>query len=273
MKKKLLNLINLIRRKQVIPILYPIDKDKILEGKVALITGGSSGIGFAIAESFIKSGCKVIIAGTRRGKLELAKQIINSKNLEIMEMDVRNVESLPKKIDEACTIWGQIDILVNSAGAHNSHGFEDMPEDEFDMIMDTNVKGTFYVCQAVIKYMKNNMIHGHILNVSSSSALRPASGPYQMAKWAIAGMTKGLARNYYNDGIIINAIAPGQTATPMLGVDKDGDISNGNVFAGRYLLPEEIASWATFLCSDLGNTIVGDSIYITGGSGVVTLEK
>lgn len=270
--KKVLKLLNLVRSKKIIPIITPVDKEKILDGKVALITGGSSGIGLAIAESFVKSGCKVVIAGTRKEKLEAARKTINSENLAIIVIDVTDIQSLQQKVKEAANVFGKIDILVNSAGAHHTHQFEDMPEAEFDKIMDTNVKGTFYMCQSVIKYMKKNKIHGHILNVSSSSALRPATGPYHLSKWAITGLTKGLASLYYKDGIIVNAIAPGQTATPMLDVDKSEDISNSYAFAGRYIMPEEIASLATMMVSSLGDMIVGDTYYMTGGSGVVTYE-
>ena len=270
--KKVLKLLNLVRSKKIVPIITPVDKEKILDGKVALITGGSSGIGLAIAESFVKSGCKVVIAGTRKEKLEAARKTINSENLATMVIDVIHIQSLQQKVEEAANVFGKIDILVNSAGAHHTHQFEDMPESEFDKIMDTNVKGTFYMCQSVIKYMKKNKIHGHILNVSSSSALRPATGPYHLSKWAITGLTKGLASLYYKDGIIVNAIAPGQTATPMLDVDKSEDISKSYAFAGRYIMPEEIASLATMMVSSLGDMIVGDTYYMTGGSGVVTYE-
>ena len=270
--KQVLKLLNLVRSKKIVPIITPVDKEKILDGKVALITGGSSGIGLAIAESFTKSGCKVVIAGTRKEKLEAARKSINSEDLATMVIDVTDIQSLRQKVEEAANVFGKIDILVNSAGAHHTHQFEDMPEVEFDKIMDTNVKGTFYMCQTVIKYMKKNKTHGHILNVSSSSALRPATGPYHLSKWAITGLTKGLASLYYKDGIIVNAIAPGQTATPMLDVNKSEDISNSYAFAGRYIMPEEIASLATMMVSSLGDMIVGDTYYITGGSGVVTYE-
>lgn len=270
--KKIIKLLGVIRQKRIIPIVTPIDKDQILEGNVALITGGSSGIGLAIAESFINSGCKVVIAGTKKEKLEYAKKTINNDNLSTIVLDVKNIDSLPSKIEQASSIYGKLNILVNSAGAHHTHEFADMTEDEFDKIMDTNVKGTFFMCQSFIKYMLKNKIHGHILNVSSSSALRPAEGPYHMSKWAISGLTKGLARLYYKDGIVVNAIAPGQTATPMLGVDKNGDISNISTFSGRYAMPEEIATLATLMVSRMGDMIVGDTFYMTGGSGVVTFE-
>lgn len=138
--------------------------------------------------------------------------------------------------------------------------------------MDTNVKGTFFVSQAVGNYMIENRIKGHILNISSSSALRPAWGPYQISKWAIRGFTLGLAEKLQPYGIVVNAIAPGQTATPMLGKDSRDDIYNDYALAGRYIMPEEVANLAVFMVSGMGNMIVGDSVYMTGGSGTITLE-
>ena len=268
--RKIIRFLSILRSKRIIPIITPVDKDHVLQGKVALVTGGSSGIGLAIAESFIRSGCRVVIAGTNKEKLEHAQKTINSDNLATIVINVRDVKSLSDKVAEVASLFGSIDILVNSAGVHHKHEFEDMSEEEFDLIMSTNIKGTFFMSREVIKYMKDNKIHGHILNVSSSSALRPADNPYQMSKWAITGLTKGLARRFYNDGIIVNAIAPGQTATPMLEVDDKFDISNTYAFAGRYAMPEEIAALATLMVSGVGDMIVGDTYYITGGSGVVT---
>ena len=259
-------------KKEILPIITTVDKDKVLNGKVALITGGSSGIGFAIAKAFVKSGCKVIIAGTNEAKLEHAvKNLYGSKGLLI---NVRDTSSLKAKIESAINMFEEkrIDILVNSAGVHHTLSFEEMTEEEFDMLMDINVKGTFFMSQIVGNYMKEHRIKGHILNLSSSSALRPAWGPYQISKWAIRGMTLGLAEKLNPYGIVVNAIAPGQTATPMLGKDDCDDIYNGYALSGRYIMPEEIANLAVLMVSDMGNMIVGDSIYITGGSGTISLE-
>lgn len=147
-----------------------------------------------------------------------------------------------------------------------------MDEEEYDAIMDTNAKGTFFMSQAVGKWMIEKSIKGHILNVTSSSALRPAWTPYQMSKWAVTGLTKGLADLMIPHGIVVNAIAPGPTATPMLGKNEDDSIYEPYTPAGRYAMPEEIASLALFMVSGAGNMIVGDTVYMTGGSGTITLH-
>ena len=115
-------------------------------------------------------------------------------------------------------------------------------------------------------------IKGHILNVSSASALRPAWTPYHISKWAIKGFTVGLAEKLLPHGIIVNAIAPGPVATGMLGKKEGDSIEMPSQPSGRYALPEEIASMAAYLVSDLGNLIVGDTIYMTGGSGIISLH-
>lgn len=189
-------------------------------------------------------------------------------------MNVLEVASLPGKVKEAAALYpeNRIDILVNSAGMVAHHSFADMTEAEYDSIMDINAKGTFFMSQAVSKHMIEKNIKGHILNVTPSSALRPAWTPYQMSKWAVRGFTMGLADVLLPYGIIVNAIAPGPVATPML-VKNEGDtISNPEQPSRRYAMPSEISAQAVFMVSDMGNLIVGDTVYMTGGSGVIDLK-
>lgn len=167
----------------------------------------------------------------------------------------------------------KIDILVNSAGVVSKHSFLDVDEEEYEKIMDINAKGTFFMCQAMAKYMIENKVKGHILNVTSSSALRPAWTPYQMSKWAIRGFTMGLADVLLPYGITVNAIAPGPTATEMLNIKAGDSIYNPNAVSGRYQMPEEIAQLATFMVSSAADMVVGDTFYITGGSGVISYHK
>ena len=277
-----MNIKNIIRKvlsvakppkREILPIITPVASGELLKGKVALVTGGSSGIGYAIAQAFIQNGCKVIIAGSNQQKLQTAESKLG-KNVRTLILDITDTEIITEKIKTAVDLFDEkrIDILVNSAGVHHALSFENMTPTEFDKIMDTNVKGTFFVSQAVGKYMIEKGIKGHILNLSSSSALRPAWGPYQMSKWAIRGFTLGLAEKLQPYGIVVNALAPGQTATPMLGKHDCADIYNSYSMAGRYIMPEEIANLAVFMVSDMGNMIVGDTFYMTGGSGTITFE-
>lgn len=269
-------IIMMTKEEKIRSIIVPTDKEKLLKGKVALITGGSSGIGLAMAKAFMDSGAKVIIAGTSESKLLSALNILKEREgtSEGLIINVRNVETLADKVKEAAALFeeNRIDILVNSAGVVTKHNFWNTDEAEYDSIMETNAKGTFFMSQAVGKFMIDNGIKGHILNVTSSSALRPAWTPYQMSKWAVKGLTLGLADMMIPHGIVVNAIAPGPTATPMLG-KKDGDnIYEPYTPSRRYAMPEELASLAVFMVSGAGDMIVGDTFYMTGGSGTITLH-
>ena len=273
-KKLIRNMIMIFKEEKKIPIPDPINAPELLKGKVALITGGSGGIGLAMAESFLKSGAKVIIAGTNEEKLRSCCEKIGRGNLSYIVIDVKDVQTMPEKVKIAAAMFpeNRIDILVNSAGVTSHSDFLDMSEQEYDSIMDINAKGTFFMSQVVAKYMIENLIKGHILNVTSSSALRPAWTPYHMSKWAVRGFTLGAADRLLPYGIVVNAIAPGPTATPMLG-KKDGD----NIYlpttpTKRYAMPSEIAALATFMVSEMGDMIVGDTFYMTGGSGTITLH-
>lgn len=267
-----------LNEKEMVPVTQYVDKDNILAGKVALITGGSGGIGSAMARLFVKSGAKVIIAGTNETKLKkVASELVGDGNNSVrwLVINVLKVETLSDCVEKAALLFpdNRIDILVNSAGVLAHRSFLEMNEGEYDKIMDINTKGTFFMSQAVARYMIKKKIKGHILNVTSSSALRPAWTPYQMSKWAVRGFTEGLADTLLPYGITVNAIAPGPTATEMLNVKKDDNIYNSDAVAGRYALPEEISQLAVFMVSDAGNMIVGDTFYITGGSGVISYHK
>lgn len=256
------------------PVLQPVNAGKLLEGKVALITGGSSGIGFACAKAFLASGCKVIIAGTNEDKLKRCCDSLNGGGIRYIVLNVLDVEAMSGKVRSAAALFeeNRIDILVNSAGVVVHSEFMDLEEAEYDSIMDINAKGTFFMSQAVSKFMIEKNIKGHILNVTSSSALRPAWTPYQMSKWAVRGFTLGLADTLIPYGIVVNAIAPGPTATPMLGKNEGDTLYNATNPSGRYAVPEEIASLATFMVSSMGDMIVGDTFYMTGGSGTIRLH-
>lgn len=275
LKNKIRNLINIFKEKKYIPVVEIKNKRDLLKDKVALITGGSSGIGYAIAEIFIKHGCNVIIAGRNEYKLrKCCDELVKLGSCKYIVLDVLDINELNNKIFEASTFFdkNEINILVNSAGIVGKSSFADMKEEEYDSIMDINTKGTFFMCQYMSKYMIEHNIKGHILNISSSSALRPAWTAYEMSKWAIKGFTLGLADKLLPYGIIVNAIAPGPTATPMLGKGKNDTIYNLNSMSKRYAVPLEIANMALFLVSESGNMIVGDTIYMTGGSGLISLH-
>lgn len=269
------DIIHLLRTKEKVPVLIPQEEAKVFENQVALISGGSGGIGKAIAYELLHSGCKVILTGTNKMKLAEIEEELSSKEVITMMLDVADVKSFEDKIEEAWNAFGtgKIDILINCAGINDSKPFLEVTEDVYDRIMDVNTKGTYFLSQTIAKKMIKNKVHGHILNISSASALRPASTPYILSKCAISGMTKGMADVLIKYGIVVNAIAPGPVATQMVGKENTDEISHASSPAGRYALPCEIAHLAAYMVSGYGDLIVGDTFYITGGSGTISLHK
>lgn len=281
-KKVIRSIWMMLQEEKKIPIPVQVNTTNLLNGKIALITGGSGGIGKAIADSFLKNGAKVIIAGTSEKKLnETIEYLLRggvsnscSSYIKSIVFNVLNIDLIPNVIQQAAALFdeGRIDILVNAAGVINRSDFWGMSETEYDSIMDINMKGTFFMCQAMGKFMIENKIKGHILNLSSAAALRPAWTPYQISKWGVKGFTLGLADTLLPYGIIVNAIAPGPVATKMLGKCSGDSIHNNSCPCGRYAEPEEIANLATFMVSSMGDLIVGDTFYITGGSGTISYK-
>lgn len=263
--------IKLFKSKNVVPIYLRKDGNKMLDGKTALITGGASGIGFGIAKAFIEAGSKVIIAGRNEEKLSKACEKLGN-NAKFAVLDVSKISIISDKIEEASKLFnpnGQIDILVNSAGTHGNQHFIDVTEDTFDSVIDINLKGTYFMCQKMGKYMIDHKIKGHILNISSASALRPAWTPYEISKWGVCGMTKGIAGALIKHGIVVNAIGPGPVATEMLGRDENDTLYMQENPSKRYAVSDEIGQMAVYLASDFCNLVVGDTLYMTGGTGIV----
>ena len=120
--------------------------------------------------------------------------------------------------------------------------------------------------------MVANNIRGNILNIASASSLRPADSPYIVSKWGIRGLTLGLAKSLGKYGITVNAIAPGPTATPMMIKEGQTNLELDRIPLGRYIMPEEIANMAVILVSDMGRSIMGDIVYMTGGAGILTYD-
>lgn len=266
---------------QVTAQIVQLSPNNLLEGRTALITGGTSGIGYEIAKAFIRAGANdVIITGRNSERLNRACREIQDATSNLpgsihgIEMDINNIKDIDRMWKEALSYSRKntIDIVVNNAGILGTT-FGNTTEKDYDMVMSTNLRGTYFLSQHAAHYMKDNHIKGNILNVASSSSLRPAASVYTLSKWGIRGLTMGMARVLTQHGITVNGIAPGPTATPMLQKGKKGDsIFQPKSLTGRYATPEEIANLAVVLVSDMGKMIVGDIIYATGGAGVVTNE-
>ena len=276
--KKGINFIitNVAHRAIVHPQIMTIAPSQILNGRTALITGGTSGIGYEIAKAFLNAGATVIITGRNQDRINKAvkemQKIISTPNIYGLQLDNSIVSDFKPKFAEALHLVGRpIDILVNNAGILGSDMSEDA-ETTYDYVLDTNLKGVFFLTSHVSDYMISNNIKGNILFIASSSSLRPAINAYTLSKWGIRGLTLGMAKKLIKKGIVVNGIAPGPTATPMMNKESSNDLSLPNNPSGRYTTPEEVANIALLLVSDMGRQIVGDIIYISGGAGVITFD-
>ena len=250
--------------------------NELLKGRKALITGGTSGIGYAIAGAFLKSGASVTITGRSMKRLEDSAKRLAEENpsangrISYVVMDNKDVSSFGTLFD-ANSFLKETDILVNNAGVLGGD-ISIATEEDYDNILDTNLKGTFFLSQLVARNMRDRGIRGNILNIASSSSLRPAASAYTLSKWGIRGLTLGLAKILAPYGITVNGLAPGPTATPMLIKGKITEITHDDLPIGRYAMPKEIANMAVVLTSGMGRMIVGDIVYMTGGAGIVTFE-
>lgn len=263
---------------KVYPQIVTLAPSELLKGRTALITGGTSGIGFEIAKAYINAGATCVITGRNEDKVRNAcdridSEVVNKNRIYGIVLNNTEVSSMKSKLDEILEMvpMHQVDILVNNAGVVGGE-IKDCTEEKYNLIVDTNLKGVFFLSQIVGRYMCNNHVEGNIINIGSSSCLRPATSAYSITKNAILGLTKGLAKILAPHGIIVNGIAPGPTATPMLMPNGIRDNISFPNQLGRYELPEEIANMAVFLVSNMGKSIIGDMVFMTGGSGVVTYD-
>ena len=273
MKRILRNIALKHNPKDMIPILYPIDNAALLKGKVALIVGGTGGIGYAIAKSFVESGCKVILAASNEENLRVSSDRLGEENSKYYVLNLNEVCTFSGIIENVAELYGTIDILVNAAGVLRLNAnFWDISETEYDRVIDINLKGIYFMSQAVAKYMVKNNIKGHILNIDSSTALEPAWSPYRLSKLGIKGYTEGLAAILMPYGITVNSIAPGTVATKLTGFHDGDAINSEDNRVGRYVMPDEIAAYAKLMVSNLGNMIVGDTLYISGGRGTIDIR-
>lgn len=264
-----------------IPVVRPqvnvLSQNELLKGRNAFITGGTSGIGFEIAKAFINAGANVVITGRSMERVTVACDCLHKETglqnkAFAIAMDNTKVSEFSEHLKKAIELLGgKIDILVNNAGILGGH-ITNATEEEYDSILDTNLKGVFFFTKLVAEYMKENSIKGNILNIASSSGICPANSAYCVSKWGIRGLTEGYARSLAPLGIVVNGIAPGPTATPML-LNDTNDLSHGKIPLGRYALPEEIANMAVIMVSNIARTVVGDIVYMTGGAGNITKEN
>lgn len=242
-----------------------------LKDKLAIITGGSRGIGYATAEAFLKEGAKVIItASTKENADKAATKLKESYPTSIIDGIAPNLSDyndVKAQFDDIVNKYGVIDILVNNAGVSESTPFANYTEETFDKVMDLNVKGIFNATRAVVDYMIEKK-NGVILNTSSMVSIygQPSGVAYPTSKFAVNGLTVSLARELGPKGIRVNAVAPGITETDMMkAVPKEViEPMIAQIPLRRLGQPEDIANAFVFLASEEASYITGIVLSVDG---------
>jgi len=241
-----------------------------LDGKIALITGGASGLGEAIAHDYVKNGAAVVIADVNGDAAKNVSHAINAKGGRAiaLQVDVSDEASVLRLVDNAVAQLGSIDMLVNSAGIAKLIPFLEVRVADFDLVHNVNVRGTFLVAQAAAKQMVGR--GGAIINIASASGRRGNYGRtvYGPGKAAVVRLTEIMAIELAEHHIRVNVIAPGPIETPIVApnLTEEGRKSWTNVVPmARWGRPEEIATVATFLACDDSSFVTGHCLDVDGG--------
>lgn len=243
----------------------------MLEGKVAIITGGTRGIGLETVKVFKENKAEVILFGSKKETVDKAIEELKKENIEVIGdyPNLSNFEELEKVIEEIVKKYGHIDILVNNAGISANKKIEETTADDFSKIIDLNVKAMFNVTKAVVPYMKEQK-NGVILNTSSMVSIygQPSGVGYPASKFAVNGITKSLARELAPAGIRVNAVAPGVTNTDMVAALPKEMIEPliKTIPLGRIGEPRDIANAFLFLASDLASYVTGEILSVDGAA-------
>lgn len=248
-----------------------------LKDKVAIITGAARGIGYACAERFLADGAKVVLADIdEKGGEEASRQLAEGNgNASFVACNVGDILDARNLVAETLNHHGAIDILINNAATLDSAPFLELEEEDFDAVLQSNLKGPFLLGQAVARQMvrqvEDGKAPGSIVNMSSVNAVfaLPNHVAYTVAKGGLAQLTKAMALALADKGIRVNAIGPGSIMTEMLEqVASDKAIVNrilSRTPMGRFGEPSEIAAIAAFLASEEASYITGTTIYADGG--------
>jgi len=241
-----------------------------LKGKVALVTGGAQGIGKAVALMLARQGADVVVADVNLEKAaETAKEVeATGRGAMAVNVDVTRLSDVENMVESAIGRFGRIDILINNAGIARDKLILRMTEEDWDAVLDVNLKGTFNCTKAVIKHMSKQR-SGKIVNIASVVGEMGNAGQanYSASKAGVIGLTKTIAREFAQRGINVNAIAPGYIQTPMTDVlpDKAKEELKRMIPMERLGQPEDVATAVLFLVSDASSYVTGQVLNVNGG--------
>ena len=243
---------------------------KRLEGKIAVITGAGRGIGAALARRFAAEGASVILNSLSDSAAKVAEDITASGGKAIaVQGDVSKADDVARIIEAAVATFGRIDILVNNAGITRDGLVMRMSEEDWDAVLDTNLKSVYLCCRAALRPMLKSRNGGRIINLSSVTGLAGNVGQanYAASKAGIIGLTKSLAKELATRQVTVNAIAPGYIATDMAAqmTDQAKQSMLNRIPLGALGSPEDVAAVAAFLASDEAHYITGQTLTVDGG--------
>lgn len=237
----------------------------LLEGRVAVVTGGAQGIGLAIAAAFVREGARVVVGDLDPGT---ARETLGSEVARAVRCDVTSAADVSALLDTARTEFGSVDVMVNNAGITRDATMRKMSEEDFDQVISVHLKGTWHGTRLASAIMREQQ-RGSIVNISSLSGKVGMAGQtnYSAAKAGIIGLTKAAAKETARYGVRVNAIQPGLIRTPMTTAMPQHvwDQKMAEIPMTRAGEPEEVASVALFLASDLSSYMTGTTLEVTGG--------
>lgn len=245
----------------------------MLKGKIAVVTGGTRGIGYAVVKKFLENGASVVLWGSRKETVDKALESLHQENPDWqvtgMDPDLGSYEEVSRALDSVKKKYGKIDIMVNNAGISARDSLYDYNPEDFERIIDLNVNSVFRCSKAAAAIMREHG-GGVILNTSSMVSFygQPAGSGYPASKFALNGLTKSLARELGRDHIRVNAVAPGVTRTDMMEAVPQEVIEPivRTIPLGRLGEPEDIANAFLFLASDMASYITGAVIPVDGAA-------
>lgn len=250
-------------------------KDQLI-GKVAMITGGTSGIGLRTAITLLQAGASVALIGRQleKGQLALEQLAMYDAKVCFIQGDISKVQQCAQVVEQTIAKFGRLDIVINSAGIYMEKAIDDVTEDEFDQMMNSNIKGTYFICKFALPYLRKAG-SGAIVNVSSDAGINGncLCTTYCASKGAVTTFTKALALESIHYGIRTNCVCPGDVDTPMLekqlaSIDRPEEYLRDMASLypiGRIARPQEIANVIYFLVSDAASFVNGAVWTVDGG--------
>lgn len=267
-----------------------------MRGKVALVTGGASGLGYMVVSRLCEAGAKVVIASRGEARAQRALEDFRAKGYEVswIQTDVSKVTSCYEAVDYTTATYGGLDVLVTCAAEWSSYSYLDLPEEVYDRVMDTDLKGSYFMGQAAARYMVSNKVKGKIVFISSAAHL--GEGPkgigmnsyYAAAKAGVVAMTKTVSGELRQYGINVNCVAPGGMLSA--GVFTEGSEAfalygpeykavrdshgAGSVDATPLAMnPDEVALVVFAMCTPMANFMQGETVDVNGGTLMITQER